>query len=128
MGSRNRDDGTGGVEPRAFEPRAATRSDDANAFLPDPDGGPAHTNDDLAESLAEGYIASATSGEDMNDEALDQIVPEEIGGPFVETDAAHEFASGTDEANPEGAEVEPLPRAVAGLVATPSDEEDDEDA
>ena len=36
-------------------PQRRQRSDDANAFIPDPEGGPAHTRDDLAESLAEAY-------------------------------------------------------------------------
>ena len=108
--------------PRPFDPRASRRTDDANAFIPDPDGGPAHTNDDLAETLGEGFVEAATTGEDVDDEVLDQVVSEEIGGPFIESDATREMASGIDEANPEDAEVEPLPRAVAGLVHNPPEE------
>jgi len=59
------------------------RTDDGNAFIPDPEGGPARTSDDLAESLAEEYLESATSGEDVAEELQDEIVPEELGGPFI---------------------------------------------
>ena len=94
------------------------RYDDANAFMPDPDGGPAHIEDDLAEGLAEEFIQSATRGSD-DDESLEGVVPEELGGPFVETSAAEEFANDTDDMNPPDAEPEPLPRATAGLVQIP---------
>ena len=90
--------------------------------MPDPGDGPAHIKDDLAESLAEEYLQSATRGSEADDDALDGVVPEEIGGPFVETSAAEEFANDIDEANPVDAEPEPLPRPVAGLVQVPDDE------
>ena len=102
------------------------RTDDANAFMPDPEGGPAQIADDLAESLAEEYLQAATQGNDA-EEDLDQVVPEEIGGPFIETSAAEEFAHDTDEANPLEAEAEPLPRSGAGLVSIPGEEEAAED-
>src|SRR5262245_30227561 len=82
------------------------RSDDANAFIPDPDGGPARTDDDLAESMAEEFLEAATRGNEVAEEVLDEVVPEEIGGPFVETTAAEEFAAGVDESNPADAEPE----------------------
>jgi hypothetical protein len=101
------------------------RTDDGNAFMPDPGDGPARIRDDLAENLAEDYVLAATQGPEV-EEDLDQIVPEEFGGPFVETTAAEEFAHDTDEANPEDAAREPLPRPVAGLVmAAPEDDEQD---
>jgi hypothetical protein len=101
------------------------RSDDGNAFMPDPEDGPARIRDDLAENLAEDYVLAATQGPEV-EEDLDQIVPEEFGGPFVETTAAEEFAHDTDEANPLDASREPLPRPVAGLVmAAPEEEEPD---
>jgi hypothetical protein len=90
--------------------------------MPDPGDGPAHIKDDLAESLAEEYLQSATRGSEADDDTLDGVVPEEIGGPFVETSAAEEFANDVDEANPPDAEAEPLPRPVAGLVQVPDDE------
>src|SRR5262245_36048128 len=86
-----------------FEPHRHGRTDDADAFIPDPDGGPAVIPDDLAESLAEEFLESATSGEDRAEELQDEVVPEELGGPFVESTAEQEFASGTDASNPEDA-------------------------
>jgi hypothetical protein len=96
------------------------RADSADAFIRNPDdGGPVRVDDDLAETLAEEYVHAATSGEDQDEDTLDQMVPEEIGGPFVETSAEEEFADGTDESNPEDAEVEGLPRAVGGISGRP---------
>jgi len=93
--------------------------------MPDPEDGPARIRDDLAENLAEDYVQAATQGREV-EEDLDQIVPEEIGGPFVETTAAEEFAHDTDEANPEDASREPLPRPVAGLVLAANEEEEND--
>jgi hypothetical protein len=109
------------------DPEHLRRADRADAFIRDPEDGPAVAPDDLAESLAEEYLRAATSGEDMSDEALDQVVPEEIGGPFVETTGAEEFAAGTDASNPEDAEAEPLPRVVGGLARPAQDEGDESD-
>ena len=100
--------------------RAGERSDKGDAFLPDPlEGAPSRTNDDLAENLAEDFVRSATTGEDADDESADQLVPEEYGGPFVETTADEEFAMGEDESNPDDAFAEPLPRAIHGLTSRP---------
>jgi hypothetical protein len=111
------------IEPRSPElvaPGRRGRSDSGDAFIPDPEeGSPAHSDDDLAETLAEDFLRSATTGEDSEDDTMDQIVPEEIGGPFVETSAAEEFALGPDESNPDDAMVEPLPRAIHGLSSRP---------
>jgi len=57
-------------------------------------------SDDLAESLAEGYVASATSAEDQGEQRHEQAVEEEIGGPFVLSTAGKEFADDVDESNP----------------------------
>jgi hypothetical protein len=70
---------------------------------------PRSPGDDLAEELGEEAVERATSGED-EEEALEEIVPEEQGGPFVETNAAQEFAHGIDASNPKGAKREPFPR------------------
>ena len=114
-----------GIQPRPVPHGLHRRSDDGTAFMPDPEDGPARIGDDLAENLAEDYVQAATQGMEV-EEDHDQIVPEEIGGPFVETTAAEEFAQGIDEANPEDAAREPLPRPVAGLVlAAPEDEDND---
>jgi|SRR5437762_14131899 len=114
-----------GIHPRPVPQGLHRRSDDGTAFMPDPEDGPARISDDLAENLAEDYVQAATQGMEV-EEDHDQIVPEEIGGPFVETTAAEEFAQGVDEANPEDASREPLPRPVAGLVlSAPEDDEID---
>jgi hypothetical protein len=102
--------------PHRFEPHGYRRRDDADAFIPDPDGGPARVSDDLAEIMAEEFVQGATSGEDAAEEAVDVVVPEELGGPFIETSDEDEFAAGTDESNPSDAEPEPLPRPIGGIV------------
>ncbi len=99
------------------------RSDDGNAFMPDPEDGPAVIQDDLAESLAEDFLEAATRGEEVAEDVREQIVPEELGGPFLETSALEEFANDIDGANPVGAFAEPLPRPIAGLVQPAEDEE-----
>jgi hypothetical protein len=110
------------LEPRAPGLAASGRrgrSDSADAFIPDPEDGPARVDDDLAENLAEDFVMAATTGGDHDDGNPDEIVPEELGGPFVETSASEEFALGADESNPDDAMVEALPRAVHGLSAKP---------
>jgi len=84
------------------------RPDDANAFVPDPEGGPARAPDDLSEALAEEFVEAATSGEDQDEETRDAIVPEEVGGPFVETTAAEELSDSADDANPPDAGSAPV--------------------
>jgi hypothetical protein len=85
------------------------RDDHADAFLPDPDGGPARTSDDLAEELAEEFLKSATSGAYVGEDELDQEVPEESGGPFVIHPARYEFARDVDDSNPIDGSREALP-------------------
>ncbi len=67
--------------------------------------------DDLAEELGEEYVKAVTSGEPSLQETRDQVLPEESGGPFIETSPNTEFAGGTDESNPIDAEQEPFPTA-----------------
>lgn len=67
------------------------------------------SGDDLAENLGEEFVASATSGENQEEDVLDQEVPEERGGPFVESTAGAEFGWGTDASNPKDAKREPFP-------------------
>jgi hypothetical protein len=104
---------------RQAHPAGATaahgRTDTADAFMPDPEDGPALIRDDLAEVLAEDYLRAATSGADVDNEMMEEVVPEELGGPFLESSADDEFADGTDESNPVDTVPEPLPRAVHGL-------------
>ena len=61
-------------------------------------------DDDLAEMLGEEFVRSVTSGEEQGVELRDEAVPEEEGGPFVETSAQKEYANTEDDS-----EVEPLP-------------------
>ena len=93
----------------------AVRSDDGAAFLPDPfargASGHAHTGEPVAESLAEDFVASATSGEEAGPDRRDALDAYELGGPFVETRAQEEFATTVDEMNPEDAIPEPFPTA-----------------
>jgi hypothetical protein len=46
---------------------------------------PGAREDDLAEELGEESVEAATSGEAPGEDNLNQEVPEETGGPFVET-------------------------------------------
>lgn len=109
--------------PAKAAPRrpVAPRPDDGDAFIPDPGDGPARATDDLAEMLAEDYVAAATGEDDALDIDLDAVVSDEVGGPFVTTTAAEELADDVDESNPSDATREPLPRAVAGLARRPRD-------
>ena len=88
------------------------RSDDGEAFIHDPQGGPARARDDLAEDLAESFLGGATSGQD---DVHDELVPEELGGPFIEGRASMEFADDVDEMNPEDATREPFPTAMRSI-------------
>src|ERR1041384_575946 len=90
-------------------PQRQGRSDGGDAFFPDPGEGPARVADDLAEELAEEFLASATTGQEQGEEALDQFVEEEIGGPFVTTASTKEFAYGFDESNIPGTPPEAYP-------------------
>lgn len=60
-----------------------SRPDDGDAFVPDPQGRPGPLPSDDAESFAEEFIATATSAEQVDMDAQDEFVEEEVGGPFV---------------------------------------------
>jgi hypothetical protein len=72
-------------------------------------GGP-RASDDLSQEMGEEVVATATTGEYEAEEVREQDVPEEVGGPFVETTGHEEFGHGTDPSNPKGATREPFPR------------------
>lgn len=91
---------------------AAIRPDGGEAFLHDPQGGPAHTKDQLAETLAEEFLQSATSAQEVTEDVRDAIVPEELGGPFLQATADEEFADDVDETNPRDAERAAFPTAI----------------
>ena len=91
-----RRDGSGHLDPsyRAkllAESGSSHEVGDDRAFI-----NTAHSRDALAEGLGEEFVETATSGQDEGEEIQDQIVTEESGGPFVETDGGTEFAHGTD--------------------------------
>ncbi|HEY5240264.1 MAG TPA: hypothetical protein VIJ22_02315 [Polyangiaceae bacterium] len=69
------------------------------------------SSDDLVEELGEEYVEGATSAEHPAEEALNQDVSEDVGGPFVESGGGTEFAPGTDASNPASATREPFPRS-----------------
>jgi hypothetical protein len=78
-------DGAGHLDPR--HQRALLRAsgpsgrkEASRAFLAN-----AHSSDVLAEELGEEFVAAATSGEYESEDAMNQMVPEDIGGPFVTT-------------------------------------------
>jgi len=112
------------------------RSDGADAFIPE-SAQVSGTSDDLAELLAEQYLKDA-SGDEGEEEALDEVVPEELGGPFVESRPEEEYGSTRnrevgDHIRPDGTgrwvgapTRNPLPQAV-GSLAIPALDEDAED-
>jgi hypothetical protein len=73
--------------------KSAARPDSADAFLPDPMAGGGHgplASDD-AEWFAEEYIASATTGEPIMEDARDEVSEEEEGGPFLVLEAEPDY-------------------------------------
>ncbi len=110
-------DVTGGAHP--LPPRG--RSDDGNAFLPDPYGdqeAEALLDDDVAaEDMARDFLAMATTGgADVSMESQDAVTDEEEGGPFLEESERLEFADDVDGNNPPDAERAPFPTPMrAGL-------------
>jgi hypothetical protein len=116
-----RRDATGHLDPKyAADLRLrslenAERGGDDVAFL-----GRAKSSDPLAEVLGEKFVEAATTGEDAGFEALNQAMPEDVGGPFVVTRGRDEFAHGRDASNPKGATREPFPKVSA------DDEDQDE--
>lgn len=58
------------------------RRDGSHAFVQEPGDVEASEPEELAESLAESYVRSATSGEHA--EQFDRFNVEELGGPFLE--------------------------------------------
>ena len=107
----HRRDGGGHLDP-AYA--AMLREKSLEGRVRDPDeafiGRSGRSNDNLAEALGETWVETATSGEDDQEEAFNQNVPEDEGGPFVTTTAGQEFAEGTDASNPKRSKREPFPK------------------
>lgn len=59
--------------------------DDADAFIPDRTRHDGALADD-AEADAEEFIAGATSGDAVFEEARDEVAADELGGPYLEYD------------------------------------------
>ena len=59
--------------------------DDGDAFVPDTRRG-GHMLDQETEALAEEFVAAVTSAEDVGEDARDEFITEEVGGPFLEID------------------------------------------
>lgn len=105
-----RRDGAGHLDPLYAESlrklsQESTPQSSPEGFIPE-----GHSADPLAEELGESFVRAATSGEDDETERLDEVVVEELGGPFVSTTGAVEYAQGTDESNPMNAKREPFPK------------------
>ncbi|HEY1692373.1 MAG TPA: hypothetical protein VGG39_09430 [Polyangiaceae bacterium] len=103
-----RRDRAGHIDPkyaRELIEKGEPREVDPSSFVERP-----RSRDDLVEQLGEEFVTDATGAEHRGEDVLDQDVPEELGGPFVESNAASEFAHGTDASNPKSATKEPFPR------------------
>lgn len=72
-----------------------------------------HAPRGLARDLGETFLVSATSGESASTATHEAFVTEEEGGPFVVSQAATEFAEGTDASNPTESAREPFPLTAA---------------
>lgn len=87
-----RRDGAGHLDP-SYEALllegsgGSTSREDALAFLGRP-----WSTDPVAEELGSEFVVSVTSGHDDAQGLLDRTLPEEEGGPFVETSGKTEFA------------------------------------
>jgi predicted DsbA family dithiol-disulfide isomerase len=106
----HRRDGSGHLDPAyqatlLAETGHARGADDARAFL-----GRARSAEGLSEQLGEEFVETVTGAQDEGEEVFNQVVPEEAGGPFVETSGETEFAHGTDASNIKGATREPFPK------------------
>ena len=102
-----RRDGAGHIDPayaRDLLEKGGGPADEGKGFLGRP-----RSKDDLVEELGEEFVEEATSAEHEGEDVLDQEVPEDRGGPFVETSGEEEFGYGTDPSNPKGAKREPFP-------------------
>lgn len=77
-------------DPTVRARRVAGRQDDGEAFLPDPTKPGAHVPETDAESFGEEFVASATAGEPQHMDALDEVIADEEGGPFLELEGEEE--------------------------------------
>jgi hypothetical protein len=114
------------------------RSDGGDAFIPE-SAQISGTSDGVAELMAEQYLRGA-SGDECEEDTRDEEVPEELGGPFVESRPEEEFGStreaedtstlskhgkGTRQPATHPLRI-PLPQAVGPLAIAGPDEDVDE--
>ena len=72
------------MKPTRRASERPTRTDDANAFIPETADGSSLTPKGAdAEFLGEEFIGSALAGESVAEDARDEVVDEEEGGPFL---------------------------------------------
>lgn len=92
-----------GPESRREPPRSNRpgRPDDGNAFVPDTTGQHKPLASADAESFAEEFIESATQAGSVSEDAEDEVVDDEEGGPFIVLDDDGALPSETEEASPE---------------------------
>jgi hypothetical protein len=91
-------DATGHLQP-LYATALRERSGEHTAE-PDPRGfiGRAGHTDDLAEQWGEQFVATATSGDEGREESSGQLLLDELGGLFVETRVAMDFAEEAEDA------------------------------
>ena len=114
------------------------RTDGGDAFIPE-SAQISGTSDGVAELMAEQYLRGA-SGDECEEDTRDEEVPEELGGPFVESRPEEEFGStreaedtstlskhskGTRQPATHPLRI-PLPQAVGSLAIAGPDEDVDE--
>jgi len=106
------------------------RSDGGDAFIPE-SAQIYGTSDGVAELMGEQYLRGA-SGDECEEDTRDEEVPEELGGPFVESRPEEEFGSTRKAEDPsllsKGTRPLriPLPQAVGPLAIAGPDEDIDE--
>jgi hypothetical protein len=106
--------------------RQDERAHDGDAFIRESEQ-QTGSREDLSELLGEGFLRSATSGDDVVEEERDAVVPEELGGPFLESDGGEEFGRTVagipgDEEEERAAESAAFPEAVGALGVASLDE------
>jgi hypothetical protein len=104
----SRRDGAGHLNPE-YEAHLlalgrAGRDTESEAFV-----NASYEGDPGATEFAFEYVESVTGAQSEGQEMLDRHMPEEEGGPFVETSAQTEFATDSEAPNIEGATREPFP-------------------
>jgi hypothetical protein len=91
--ARKRKDGSGkaaDVRTQRERPEPDREREEPETLIPGAE------KDDLAEELGEESVEAATSGQTTAEDNLNEEVPEETGGPFVETSSQTVYGYGSD--------------------------------